>query len=164
MMGHNFPTSPAEVSSFSSGKFWRPFLFVFFFSCLPINASFGDQCQWLNRKQAEIALKYLNQSEDILKYCAPCGDNRPVRHLIKSSEISEVSGGFEIKLYGPEGPITPVDLAYIFISIGQKSEKGKKDYFNLAYLAGCPAVETPLTITIRESGPLAGPHSYLELP
>lgn len=97
---------------------------------LPVSA---DQCSYISKEQALIALSRLNVGQMIYQLCEPCGERTPTSLQIKSLSATTVDyQDFWQVQVNEEG----IDLAYVFIESGLGNRP-----INLAAVAGCPATQ-----------------------
>ena len=111
---------------------------------------FGEQCSLIQKRYAEKAVSFLEQSEKIMYFCQPCGDTVPRPDVVRSAKVSNVNGTnlYSVYLEGRNSQ-QGIDLANVYIKSGTE----KKPIFkNLGILSGCRAEDVPYAI--NSEGPL----------
>lgn len=91
----------------------------------------ADQCAYITKKQALMAISRLNLEDTIYLYCEPCGEKYPQPLVIKSLSMETVNyqDYWQITVNG-QG----IDLAYVFIT-----SEVEQNWVNLAVVSACPA-------------------------
>lgn len=99
-----------------------------FFGAYP---ALADQCAYISKEQALIAISRLNLGDTIYLFCEPCQENRPQRTVIQSLSVETVDyqDYWQVNINN-EG----IDLAYVFIPAQVDNH-----FINLAATTGCPA-------------------------
>jgi len=94
--------------------------------------AFADQCHYVNKKQAQAALKIALETKTIQTLCEPCGENIAQSLSIKSIGIADVDfqGYWELQVNG-QG----LDLAYTYVN-----------GMNLATLVSCSTTSVSKSI------------------
>lgn len=120
-------------------------------SALLTQTAHGDQCAWINAKEANKAYAVLAKQPKVLEFCEPCGDKAPgVPFVAQDVAIATPQGSYkEIQINGKG-----IDLAYTYV------QTSPTDYRNLAKLAGCPASDVSLSLNIADETP----HGVLIMP
>ncbi len=101
-------------------------------------AAYADQCAWTARGPAESALAKVHTGDELLKYCEPCGNDKPTPVTVRSVKVQAVKEDpsyFELAING-----VGEDTAYLFAkSVGDH-------WYNLGLAAGCGATQVSQSI------------------
>ena len=118
---------------------------ILYLSMVLSSQVFADQCNVLHKKYAENAKLLLEKTSQIMHFCAPCDDLKPIPDHFKYVKMVEAKGfapeTYHIKLE-KEDSSKVIDLAYIYIP----STDNTPDFENLAMLSGCPVEQVPFAI------------------
>ena len=104
---------------------------------LPVLA---DQCSYVTKEQALIAMSRLDINDTIYKLCEPCGErmSKPIKinhlSLVKAISLSENEHYWEIEV-NHQG----IDLAYAYVNSGIED-----NFVNLAAVVNCEASDVNL--------------------
>ena len=103
--------------------------------CLP---ALADQCAYITKDQAMMAISRLELEQTIYLLCEPCGDK-----IIQSTKIESLS--LETVDYQDYWQVTVnnrgIDLAYVFVDSGIEN-----NLVNLAAVSDCNATRVSLSI------------------
>lgn len=116
----------------SLGKFPFKSLLLGILSTLTFSLpALADQCAYVSKQQALLAISRLNVGQSAYFFCEPCGDKQPEMVKVSSLGVETVDhqSFWQVKVNGRD-----IDLAYTFIESGIN-----KQAMNLAGVAGCPA-------------------------
>ncbi len=98
--------------------------------------AFADQCAYITKKQAQVAVSKLALSNSIIELCEPCGEITPVKKEITSLGYAHTGyeNYFEVKVNGKG-----IDLAYTYTNLG----------INMALLSACKATDVSAVINVN---------------
>jgi hypothetical protein len=101
----------------------------------------ADQCSYITKEQALLAVARLNVGQTIYALCEPCGETKPQAKKITSlaAETVEYEDYWQVQVNN-----TGIDLAYTFVESGINGQA-----VNLAGVAGCPASDVSNNLIIR---------------
>jgi hypothetical protein len=91
----------------------------------------ADQCAYITKEQALIAISRLNIGDMIYLFCEPCGEKYPQPVRIQSLSVEKVDyqNYWQVNINNQA-----IDLAYVFIPA-----EIDHNFVNLAAIAACPA-------------------------
>jgi len=120
------------------------------------NSARADQCSIVTKEIADHASAVLRSGTSAyISYCQPCGDKPPTHSVhAKTIEVKQSGTGYAVWIDGKA-----VDLAYIFVSVGDYTR-----YSNLGITSGCKATGITATYNAgtvkppdaKPANPLAG--------
>ncbi|TNE99146.1 MAG: hypothetical protein EP326_08590 [Deltaproteobacteria bacterium] len=113
----------------------KKMIFATIFAALSFSAM-ADQCQLLDKADAERGAQILSQSSVAFDFCEPCGDTAPQKMEIQTVEAvkSNYRDYYEVRVNG-----RAVDLAYTFDAQGQ----------NVALQTSCSASDVSASIEVQ---------------
>ena len=97
-------------------------------------ASYADQCEIVEREQADQAAQILQQAQTAYDFCELCGDTQPTKIAVRSVSVKARSEGATVVVNG-----RGKDLAYLYDSAGN----------NLALQVGCDARDVSPSISAQ---------------
>jgi hypothetical protein len=121
---------------------WQSKSIVGIFSSLTLALpALADQCAYVAKEQALLAVARLNVGQTIYQLCEPCGDRRPQALKITSLAAGTVDyeDYWQVNVNG-QG----IDLAYTFVASGIEAQA-----VNLAGVVGCSASGVSNSLVIR---------------
>lgn len=129
------------------------------FSVTGMPSAGADQCQAVQRTEADWAVRLIRAVRMTIQYCQPCGEkvpSPPTRLKKAGVKPSSVEGSSAVMLNGKE-----VDLAYTYVQTGPKT------FANVAKLVGCSADGVDPYVTLAANCgpapfPKCGPNGSLE--
>ncbi|WP_013325074.1 hypothetical protein [Gloeothece verrucosa] len=103
--------------------------------------AFADQCSYITKEQAILAVSRLQVGQTLYYLCEPCGEKLPQQVLVQSLAAGTV--GYE-NFWQVQVNNAGIDLAYVYIESGIGNPP-----INLAAVAGCPATGVSLVLPAR---------------
>ena len=130
----------------------RKFLFLgslcSYLACFSAPA-LADQCSYISKRQAIIAISRLNLNDTIYYLCEPCGEKAAKKTLIYSLGAGTIDYENFWQVYVNKKSI---DLAYVFVD-----SKLDDQLVNLAVVAHCKTAGVSTTIVRRAKKPCSRP-------
>jgi hypothetical protein len=133
--------SPIYISPKKSMNLIKSLSIGVFSSLMFSLPALADQCAYITKEQALLAVARLNVGQTIYELCEPCGETRP--QAVGITSLAAETVGYE-DYWQVKVNNSGIDLAYTFIQSGINGQA-----VNLAGVAGCPASDVSNTLILR---------------